>query len=943
MKCLCSDSSAVSFPASKIFLHLITLAAAQHTTPQHSGEQGTKPQRRTEHHNTALGNTAHHNTVQYTTTQHRASQRSTTQQGVTTLAQHNTQHLALSPGSRVDTATKCSPGGRETVRHAHDAAHAHAFTSSPILDAPRPARSPDGHLGRGAGRDGDRGSWGDTHPGAPRHHAGPPGNTGAGRRNPHCLPAAPPAGNTRAPSFLLPHLGHTDAGRRCGTGTRVGHREPGHTGACRGGDWGPQGAEPGDSSSSRKTQVTSLPGSSSGPPPPLPPRPPSRSPDHSAAIKDSSGSPVTPLTPHTPSPTGSPPPNWANGRLGTSTGNPGHSAHPLPPALPPPSPIDTSQTDRAQLARIWSAGEDDQWAGGGRRGGLRQRPPWAWTKGRRRRRKLPGEPAPPLPDLPPVPVPRRAPAQTPSLPGRVESSSHDSIGGGSDARVPTSAVQAAPQLDGGDGAGRYEVLRPGGGHIDFKVTETGEFDGFSVTRTEEVDDAPPDTHQANTSWAGVTRGEAASDRHDSPSDGGIAASGREKLPGESDRSPEGTPLPEDRTNDAPGEISLSTTSSQGEDDRAAPSSPLPTLEDIYSRELSQMKQEVQAPQYGLARPRAEAAGAEATTLPSLYNGDLIPPLPDHWGRPWSGVGRLGDFSGAVNTPAPAPEVNQPLATFPAQVQTEVPGEGTPWNVKGSTGHPATAPPLPQAAAPHTSREDENDGAWQARHLTEHNVSTAGTAATPGPVPPPPSGPQHEARRAADMKHGGGAATHNSQATQPSPRGREGAGASWPGAGERVEFVTVVPGGNWDVWGGPAIWDSISSTSNHSLRGSPVYSVYWGDTGGPGSPAGWPEGVWVIRGGSLAAIMALVATISVQVARDGPARRASVAEGPTRVLHGQHATLATNLATSLASAHVLLIFGIQVRPPSSLTIPHTPYLIHKQCDPAGCVTSESIGH
>ncbi|XP_063878890.1 adhesion G protein-coupled receptor L4-like [Scylla paramamosain] len=57
-------------------------------------------------------------------------------------------------------------------------------------------------------------------------------------------------------------------------------------------------------------------------------------------------------------------------------------------------------------------------------------------------------------------------------------------------------------------------------------------------------------------------------------------------------------------------------------------------------------------------------------------------------------------------------------------------------------------------------------------------------------------------------------------------------------------------------------------------------------------------------------MALVATISVQVARDGPARRASVAEGPTRVLHGQHATLATNLATSLASAHVLLIFGIQ---------------------------------
>lgn len=139
-------------------------------------------------------------------------------------------------------------------------------------------------------------------------------------------------------------------------------------------------------------------------------------------------------------------------------------------------------------------------------------------------------------------------------------------------------------------------------------------------------------------------------------------------------------------------------------------------------------------------------------------------------------------------------------------------------------------------------------------------------------------------------------------------------SSWPGPGERVEFVTVVPGGHWDVWGGPTLWDSLTPHSNNSHTNPQVYSVYWGDTGGPGSPPGWPEGVWVIRGGSLLAIMALVVTISVQVARDGPAHRAvpTAADALARAHHSQHATLATNLATSLASAHVLLIFGIQVR-------------------------------
>lgn len=139
-------------------------------------------------------------------------------------------------------------------------------------------------------------------------------------------------------------------------------------------------------------------------------------------------------------------------------------------------------------------------------------------------------------------------------------------------------------------------------------------------------------------------------------------------------------------------------------------------------------------------------------------------------------------------------------------------------------------------------------------------------------------------------------------------------SSWPGPGERVEYVTVVPGGHWDVWGGPTLWDSLTPHSNNSHTNPQVYSVYWGDTGGPGSPPGWPEGVWVIRGGSLLAIMALVVTISVQVARDGPAHRAvpSAADALARAHHSQHATLATNLATSLASAHVLLIFGIQVR-------------------------------
>ncbi|XP_045119666.1 leucine-rich repeat extensin-like protein 5 [Portunus trituberculatus] len=385
--------------------------------------------------------------------------------------------------------------------------------AAPYWMRPAPPDPPTDTSGGAPGEEGTEGP-GSTHTPAPLGATRGLQETQVPGGAPHTVfPQPLPQETPAPPASPSPTLATQTLGATAGPALRAATVKQVTSGAAVAGTEAPQGAELGDSSSSRKTQVTSRPGFSNG----LAGRPPpASSPDHSPAIKASSGPPVTPLTPRTLAPAGSPPPNWANGRLGTSSGNPGHSPPPRSPALPPPSPIDTSQTDRAQLARIWSAGEDDQWAGGGRRDGLRQRPPWAWTKGRRRRRKLPGEPSPPLSDLPPVPALPRAPAQTPSRPGRVESSSHDSIGGGSDARVPMSVVQAAPQPGGGEGAGRYEVQRPGGGHIDFKVTETGEFDGFSVTRTEEVDDAPSAPHQASGSGADVTRGEAASDRHDSP-------------------------------------------------------------------------------------------------------------------------------------------------------------------------------------------------------------------------------------------------------------------------------------------------------------------------------------------------------------------------------------------------------------------------------------------
>ncbi|XP_050734701.1 uncharacterized protein LOC127007598 [Eriocheir sinensis] len=679
------------------------------------------------------------------------------------------------------------------------------------------------------------------------------------------------------------------------------------------------GASPNGSSSSGKTQVTS--------------RQDSLEESELRLLNDSSTdhSPTrksSPSLPASPTPLVETPANLSNGFLGTFSGNQGQITAQKFPAQHSSSSIETSQTDQAQLARIWSAG-DEQWAGGGQRGGRGQGPPWAWSKGRRRRRKLPGVEAMASSSS------HLSASTAPSLSGHVPHSvgaatfslqskeSKGSTKGG--VKSPVQSTEEVYSQAGGGAGSRYEVLRSGGGRIDFEVMETGEFDGFRVTRTKEVD-APPlalpqEAKSPNESLKKYQGdGRTMSSRHKVPEDSEVSASKRQRLLGAIRRPPEtilSSPLhsrevtlllPPSTFFSPPVTLyqKAETTSSS-----APPPVPLPTTEDTYSRELSQMKQEVkQGAKTHI--PHVETTwgddqGPMDTTLSSLFSGELIPPLPDHWGRPWEGEdGWEGDISGDKMTTSPPRKMTADVAVIPLHLSTLVPGDestggdGSAWKTKQRD----TILPYSKAATPHVHEESDIDETWNQQQYLEQNMNIAS-----GRAGVPVASRSHDSHH--DTEEGGMMKTGKAEATDSTTGGEKGGGASWPGAGERVEFVTVVPGGSWDVWGGPALWDSISSSSNHSLRGSPVYSVYWGDTGGPGSPAGWPEGVWVIRGGSLAAIMALVATISVQVSRDGQVRRPSApADGPQRALHSQHATLATNLATSLASAHVLLIFGIE---------------------------------
>lgn len=292
-----------------------------------------------------------------------------------------------------------------------------------------------------------------------------------------------------------------------------------------------------------------------------------------------------------------------------------------------------------------------------------------------------------------------------------------------------------------------------------------------------------------------------------------------------------------------------------------------------------------------------------TTLSSVFKEDLIPPLPYQWDKGWHAQrpeNNQGVPKGSSSINGPPRERDRDTVISSFQSSTKVfkvddkaqspisHGKGTKkfeefispvGNAKTIGGQLGTKTEM--------SNYNVEHGTTQATNSLDDDLKDA-LVTLPGTDNP-------------DL------VTHRDSVEVREAVGR---GPSWPGLGERVEFVTVVPGGQWDVWGGPSLWDPLSP-HNNTYRNPQVYSVYWGDTGGPGSPAGWPEGVWVIRGGSLTAIMALVVTISVQVARDGPAHRGTAtADSVHRAQHNQHATLATNLATSLASAHVLLIFGIQ---------------------------------
>ncbi|CAL4107384.1 unnamed protein product, partial [Meganyctiphanes norvegica] len=140
---------------------------------------------------------------------------------------------------------------------------------------------------------------------------------------------------------------------------------------------------------------------------------------------------------------------------------------------------------------------------------------------------------------------------------------------------------------------------------------------------------------------------------------------------------------------------------------------------------------------------------------------------------------------------------------------------------------------------------------------------------------------------------------------------------WPVNGDHVDLVTVRSA--WpSLWVGP----KVNSTSEH------VYSVYWSQRDMHGPTESLTMGIWITRGGSMFAVATLIITIVVQVVRGDPYVRSSVppSDPNSRAHLSQRATITTNLATSLAAAHVLFILGIQA-PPGSWTCGVVGLLLH----------------
>ncbi|XP_069161969.1 uncharacterized protein [Procambarus clarkii] len=698
----------------------------------------------------------------------------------------------------------------------------------------------------------------------------------------------------------------------------------------------------------------------------------------------------------------------------------------------PVAPVVTPRTANAQLARIWSAGEEEQWIAGSHPIGQGQGPPWSWMKSRRRRRKLPHEASTPSTPATPINTTPK-PTQTKNSRSNGVKERHNLIA--IHASVPsteTSIIPAAsenPSLQSLHtlASGRqqrqtrvtlnhtkaspadYDLLSqslPGGVRVvdsydsaierklpvDFKVTKTGDYGGFSVTKTEELDpisgftvtkteldpnsvfrvtqigkvdpilgsnvaklEAPDSvvepSDDATTGRLGTGNENDKSDPErlalESHAHGRQTPAGKARAAGNwlkvkigrSDVSLSQTtksshrhiqaniPLPyismggsaptlAAYTEDAAQETnssrrlnvitSANTTNASSQTHDAHLAAP----ESAYSQELFKLasKPTKKLP-VAFAPPATIVAETEAhdkpevTTLSSIFSEDLIPPLPYQWGTAWRsrGLQRTSNSDPEKDTQdgPQAFEIDSDPARLPFELPSRVAGSRENDRVASSETHDAHS-------TNNDNRYSENDRSWRQRAQQSRAMLSAGMTGPrtppPGAVSPPTA--HRESRKHSEMRTSDRQAFEVRQALGKADL----RATAWPGPGERVEFVTVVPGGHWDVWGGPSIWDSMAQHSNQSLRNPQVYSVYWGDTGGPGSPAGWPEGVWVIRGGSLAAIMALVVTISVQVAREGPAHRATPTADAAH--HAQHATLATNLATSLASAHILLIFGIQ---------------------------------
>ncbi|ROT75253.1 hypothetical protein C7M84_006205 [Penaeus vannamei] len=668
---------------------------------------------------------------------------------------------------------------------------------------------------------------------------------------------------------------------------------------------------------------------------------------------DAPGEPTRPTRTERPLPSPMPTGGLTPGR------SDGDKGFPMTPSPHPAAAVRLTKGVRSfispQLARIWGAGDGDEWKKMNHEPSRARANAPPWMKIRRRRRRYPGGGGA---RQPPAHTPDRSKstASQTELRTKPGAQEKDVMGDAKGRRNGGDGNTAIPAKYGGPSepfpaemsvADRYEAGREGRRTpIDFKVTKTGDFGGFSVTKTEEVD--PINGFSVTRTEVDPARGRVvvtnAGEGQRSSSSGSETSSRRRgllrRVNPQDKLSPEAKaaaskaeePPPRLRLRDPRPEASASKRERGKMEDKGggnhaggdeAPERkekpdgkeetpdktrvPQDDLESKLSRQAgsatvkpstaersrSKMQTDLKTQQKTFGSSDVTLRNSERTSLSATNDPLPLPTLRIHSRSSTLYPEANKTKQTQVNAEAEK-DVDVDASIFDLPVdeagpesrlhyQREMPDRGSP--PRRPTAAPTRVFPsttlssvFSEELIPPLPNQWDDDwrhaGPSRGDKKTERHSDSDDAPPYESGDRQPPDSQKEKQRTTKDQespKAAGGATSDRTRAeVRPALGKADLRASSWPGPGERVEYVTVVPGGHWDVWGGPTLWDSLTPHSNNSHTNPQVYSVYWGDTGGPGSPPGWPEGVWVIRGGSLLAIMALVVTISVQVARDGPA-------------------------------------------------------------------------